>query len=110
MSEGDVRDHPGAEKGRDAPARAVEKLLGDDDVCRRILFLERADRRSRNDPLDAQQFHCVNVGSKRQFSRRDAVSAAMPRQKGDASAFESPDDEVVRRFTEWGLNADLMRV
>src|SRR5262245_2200660 len=38
------------------------------------------------------------------------MSAPMPRQKGDARAFERPDDEVVRRLTERGLNADLMRV
>src|SRR5262249_40617627 len=110
MSERDVRDQAFAEKRRNAPARAVEELLGDDDVCRRVLFLQSADRRSGYDSLDAQQFQGVDVGAKRQFGRRDAMPAPMPRQKGDTRAFERPDDEVVRRHAEWSLNSDLMRV
>src|SRR5215475_10347663 len=110
MCEPDMGDHAFAEEGRDTPARAVEELIGDHDVHRRIPLLQRADRRGRNDTFDAKQFHRIDVGAKRQFGWRDAMAAPVPRQEGYARAFERPYNEVIRRFAEWGLYADLFYV
>src|SRR5262245_52694298 len=35
------------------------------------------------------------------------MAAPVSRQEGDARAFERPENEVVRRFAVWGLDADL---
>src|SRR5215510_16028362 len=38
------------------------------------------------------------------------MAAPVSRQECDAGAFERPENEVVRRFAEWGLDADLPHV
>src|SRR5262249_39454437 len=38
------------------------------------------------------------------------MAAPVPRQEGDARAFERPENEVVRRFAERSLDADLTHV
>src|SRR5262245_6657683 len=110
MGKRDVRDQAFAEESRDATARSVEELIGDDDVHRRVPLLQRADRRGRNNTFDSQQFHRIDVGAKRQFGRHEAMAAPVSRQEGDARAFERPENEVVRRFAERSLDADLTHV
>src|SRR5262245_15039949 len=110
MGEPDVRDHSLAEESRDAPARSVEELIGDDDVHRRVPLLQRTHRRGRNYTFDSQQFHRIDVGAKRQLGRHEPMAAPVPRQEGDASALERTQNEVVRGFAERGLDADLPHV
>jgi hypothetical protein len=72
---------PSPKKVEARPARAVEELIGEDEIERPMLFLERADRAERNNALDAQRFHGVDVGAEVQLRGRDAMPAPVPRQK-----------------------------
>src|SRR5215207_9772136 len=112
VRERDVADDALAEEGRFVRARAgaVEELVGDDHVERRVLLLERADGRGRKYPLDAEQLHGVDVGAEGQLGRQVLVPAAVARQEGHALAFERADDEGVRRRAEWRLDRHLLHV
>src|SRR5687768_18001556 len=84
----------------DAPTRPIEKLIGNYHVERRVLFLQRSHRRRRQDSFDAQHFHRVYVRAKWHFSRREKMSATMPRQKRNSLSLECADDQGVRRITK----------
>ena len=86
MRERDVRDEPAAEERADAPLRAIEELIGHDDVERLVLLLQAADRARRQDPLDAEHLEAVDVRAEVQLRRQDAMPDAVPRQKRDALA------------------------
>ena len=73
MREADVRDQAVAEKCRDAPARAVDELIGNHEIQRLVLFLERAHRAERKNALHAQRFHAPDVGAEIQLRWREAM-------------------------------------
>jgi hypothetical protein len=55
IGEADMRHQAFAEKRGDAAARAIEKLIGDHELQRRVFFLERSDgaqRQMRSTPSD----------------------------------------------------------
>src|SRR5687768_13760208 len=71
-----VRSDAVAEKCADAALRAIEELIGHDDVERRILLLEAADSAGGDDPLDAQQFEPEDIGAKVELGRKKAMPVA----------------------------------
>ena len=92
VGERDVRDQAAAEERADAPLRAIEELVGHDDVERRVFVLEAADRARRDDALDAEHLEAVDVGAEVQLGRQDAVADAVPRQERHALAAQRADD------------------
>ena len=95
VGEADVGDEALAEEGRDAAAGAVEELIGEDEVLRAVLFFERTDGAERDDALDAERFHAVDVGPKVELRGRDAMSAAVTGEEGDAASGEVAEDVIV---------------
>ena len=89
---------------------AIDELVRDHKVGGLVLFLERANRRERQDALHAQVFHAVNVGAKVDFRRQDAVSAAMARKKRHLAPFQRAEHVSVRRFAERGLHCNFTDV
>ena len=102
-----MRDQAFAEEGRDAAARAVEELVGDDEIERAMLFLERADGAEGDDALHAERFHAVDIGAEVQFRRRDAVTAPVAREKRHLLAGERAEDIVVRRHRRMAFRSTL---
>ena len=76
MREADMRDQAFAEKRRHPAARAVDKLIGDHEIERLVLFLERPHRAQRKNPLHAQRLESVNVRAEIQLRRRNAMALA----------------------------------
>src|SRR6185369_6319604 len=101
-----VRNNSFAEESRlsHASACAIEKLIGNHHIERRILLLQRANGRRRKNTLDAQQLHRIDVRAEWNFSRSQTVTTSVTRQKGNAFAFESADDECVGRWSKRSLN------
>ncbi len=97
IGEADVGDQAFAEEGGDAAAGAVEELVGDDEIERAVLFLERADGAEGEDALDAERFHAVDIGAEVQFGGRDAMAASVAREEGDVAAGEFADDVSYRK-------------
>jgi len=60
---------------------AVNELVGDDEVRRLVFFLEGADGGDRDDALDAELLHAVDVGAEVELRRQDAVAATVAREK-----------------------------
>ncbi len=104
VGEADVGHQAFAEEGGDAAAGAVEELVGDDEIERAVLFLERADGAEGDDALHAQRLHAVDVGAEVQLRGRDAVAAAVAREEGDLASGERAEDVVVRRAAEGRLD------
>ena len=109
MREPDVRHQAAAEERRDPPARAVEELVGNDEVHRLVFLLQAADRARRQDVLDAERLEAVDVGPEVQLGRQQPVSGAVPRQKRHALAAQRPDDVGRRRLAERRLHAAAPR-
>src|SRR5690348_3267436 len=82
----------------------VKELIRDHEIGRSILFLQAADRRNREDVLNTQQFHCVNVCAEGQFTRRQTVSTTVPGQKGNRHAVQFADDEGIGRRAKRGFH------
>ena len=74
MREADVRDQAVAEERADAPARAIEELIGNDEVERLVVLAQAADGARRQDPLDAEQLEAVDVGAEVQLGRQQPVA------------------------------------
>jgi hypothetical protein len=59
----------------------IVKLRGQDQISRRILLLQAANRRHRNNPANIQRPKRVNVGAIINFVRQNPMAAAVSRQK-----------------------------
>ena len=110
LVECDVGHDAAAEKGGFAPFCAVEELIGDEEIHRRIIFAKRAHRADGNDVLDAENFQRIDVGAVIDFARREEMAASVARKKSDAAAFERAHDECIRGIAEGSLDADFTRV
>src|SRR5208337_3188807 len=101
IGKADVRHHAAAEKSVYAMASAIEKLVGDDEVQRLMLFLQRSDCGDRNDALDSKLFEAVNIGAEIQLAGQDAMAASMARQERHSAALDRAAHVGVRRRAEW---------
>ena len=97
IGEADVRDQPFAEESGDAAAGAVEELIGDHEIERVMFFFREPTALKRDDALDSECFHAVDVGAEVQLRRRNAMAAAVARQEYDLFSGEFADDIVIRR-------------
>jgi hypothetical protein len=101
MRECHVADETFAKKRADAPARAIEKLIGHDEVERPEILTQAAHGARRQDPFDAQQLESKNVGPEVELRRRQPVADAVPREKGDAPAAQRGNDIGPGRIAKW---------
>ena len=74
------------------PLGAVEELIGNDELERAVLLLERADGAERDDPLDAELLEALDIGAEIELRRRDAMAASVTRQERHLLAGERADD------------------
>src|SRR5690606_24562145 len=93
----DVRDDRPFVKRVLTPPRAVDKLVGDDQVSRLDVGLEAPGGARTDDPRDAELFHRPEVGPIVDRSGRYAVVFAVPRQKGHTLAAHFSE----RHFVAW---------
>jgi hypothetical protein len=77
MREAHVSDDVFVKERRRPAFGAVEKLIGNDEVQRFQLLLQRADGAKRKQPFDAKLLEAVNVGAKGKIRGADAVSASV---------------------------------
>ena len=103
MREPDVGHDASAEERADAALRAIEELVGHDDVERLVVLAEAADRARREDPLDAEQLEAEDVGPEVQLRRQDAVARAVPREERHAAPAQG------RRHVRAGRRAERRR-
>ena len=82
------------------PLRAIDELIGDDDVERLVFLLQAADRAGREDVLHAQHLHPEDVGAEVQLRRRQPVAGAVAREKRDALAAQRAEHVRTRRIAE----------
>ncbi len=101
LGEPDMRHDAVAEEGVDAMPRAIDELIGDNEVQRPMLFLQRADGRERQNALDAKLLHAMNVGAIVDLGRRETMPVAVARQKRDLAAFQRAQHVGVGRRAEW---------
>src|SRR6185369_4941403 len=85
----------------------IEKLIRNHHIQRRILLLQRTNRRSRENTLDTKQLHRIDVRAKRNFCRRESMTTPVSRKKSNALAFECADDERIGRWSKRSVNFDF---
>ena len=103
-----VRDQTVAEEGAGATLCAIEELIGHHHVQRRDLFLEAADRARREDPVDAEQLEAEDVGPIVQLRGHEAVTGAVPGEKGHAASAEHAGDVGPARIAERRRHAHFL--
>src|SRR5215469_8424351 len=81
-------------------ARAVEELIGDDELQRLVLFLERSDGGNGDDALDAELLESVDIGAEVEFGWKNSVAASVACEEGDLAAFEHAANVGVGRSAE----------
>ena len=91
-------------------SRAVEELVGNDEIGRHILLLKAADSRHRQDVIDTEHLHRIDVCPKGKLTRREFVSPPMSRQKSDRHSVEFTNYKCVRGLAEWRFNWDLPHI
>src|ERR1700692_2868245 len=107
MREGHMGHKAFAEKCRYPLAGAIHELIGDQKFSGPQIFLQRTDRAHRNDSLDAQQLHGVNIGPIINFAGQNSVPAAVPRQERNALPFQCSQHNGLGRLAEWSSNLDF---
>ena len=110
MREADVRDDAVAEERADAALRAIEELIGDEQIERRVFFFQAPDRARRQQPLDAERLEAVDVRAEIQIRGLDLVSLAVTREEHDVLARELPRHVRSRRRAERRLHRDFLAV
>ena len=109
MGERHVRREAAAEKRADARLCAIEKLVGDDDIERRVFGLEAADRAGRDDALRSQQLESKDVCPEVELRWKQTVTRAVPRQKRDPLSAERAEEIRTRRIAERRCSASVPR-
>src|SRR6185503_7072290 len=89
---------------------AIEELIRKHNVHRLEFLAKRADRACRDDSLDAQHLHRVDVRAKRDLSRQKLMSSSMPRKKRNSLIGERADKERVRRLAKRSRKGDLFDI
>src|SRR5687768_1394995 len=110
MRERHVRRETAAEKCADAAVRAIEELIGHDDVERRIFVLQAANGTGRDDPVGTKQLEPEDVRAKVELRRQQAMARPVSREKCDALAAERADQIRSRRVAERRLQRFLFSV
>src|SRR5262249_55541251 len=100
VREGDVRDEPVPEERTDTAPGAIEELVGNDELLRHVLLLQRPDGARGENELRAEQLHPEDVRAVIELSRHLAVADAVPRQKRHAFAPQGADDVRPGRIAE----------
>jgi hypothetical protein len=106
----DMAHEPFAEEALLPGEGPVDELVHDHERSGWKLLAQRADRADRNDVGHAEALERVDVGAVVDPGGRDAMTAAMTGQEGDAAAPELADQELVRRLAERRLRLDPARV
>ena len=112
MSKSHMPDDAVAEKCRFvcSCSRSVEELVRNHKIRRSIFLLKRADGRDRQNVLDAEHLHRVDVRPKGKFARRKLMPASMPRQKRHGHTIQFAHNERIRRRTKRRLNGNLPHI
>ncbi len=110
IAEGHVAHDAVAEEGGDAVEGAVDELVGNDEVGGLVLFLERADGGDGEDALDAELLQGVDVGAEVELGGKNAMAAAVAREKGDLAALELAENEGVGGCAEGRFHALFVNV
>src|SRR5437773_4641702 len=87
-------------------AAAIATLRWQQDISRRIFFLQTANGRDRDDPAHVERTQRVNVRPMIQLVRQQAVTASMSRQKINLPSAYFPANQDIRRRAKWSV--DLM--
>jgi len=105
LGKGDVRDDAAAKKRvLEVALGAVKELVGQDDVARAILGLERADGANADDPMNIKGLHRPQVGAVVQLAGEDTVTARMTGEEDDFAPSEPAREKFVRRVAKRGFN------
>ena len=94
-----------AEERIHAVAGAIEKLVGNHELQRLVLFLQRSHGGDGNDPFHAQLLEAINIGAEIQFAGKNAVPASVTRQERHFAALQRAQDIGVGRLAERRLQA-----
>jgi hypothetical protein len=103
IAKSNVRDDAVAEESIDAVPGAIEELVGDHEIERLVLFLQRSHGRNRNNALHSQLLKAVNVGAEIQFAGEKFVAAGMAREKRHLAALERAQNVGIRRIAKGSL-------
>ena len=99
---------PAAEKSVPlALARPIEELRRQDDVLRRVSFLQAAHRRHAENPAHAERPQRPDIRAMIQLVRQDAVAPRVPRQEKHLPPRDAPAENRVRRRAERRLHVVL---
>src|SRR5438552_17847396 len=88
-------------------ARAIKELIGDDELHRFVLFLQRTNRGNGNNTLDSELLKAINVGAKIQLGRKNAMPTPMACQERDLSAFQCAETVGVGGLPERRAQAEF---
>ena len=88
-------------------ARAIKELIGDDELHRLVLFLQRTNRGNGNNALDSELLKAINVGAKIQLGRKNAMPTPMPGEERDLSAFQRAENVGIRGLSERRAQAEF---
>src|SRR5436305_1651268 len=86
--------------------RAVEKLVGQDNVARFIFCLERTHGADADEPRDAKLFHRPNVGTMIELGGQNAMTTAMPGQEHDLAPRHYSSKQLIGRRPKRGTDLE----
>ncbi len=86
------------------PFGAVNELIRNHDMAGGDGIFQRTDRRNRDDLLDTQLLHAVDIGAVVDLGRQQAVPASVTRQKHHLDAVQNSGHIFVGRIAEGGLD------
>src|SRR2546426_6570834 len=98
---------PVAQEGGSASARAIDQLVRHHHVEGLDVLAQATDGTYGKDELDAELLEGVDVGTRGNFGREDAMTDAVSRQEGNSLARQRADYEIVARQPEGCVDAQL---
>src|SRR5277367_2568773 len=110
IRKGNVRHNPVTEKCIYTMTSAIEKLVWNDKLEGLVVFLKRTDGGDGDYTLCTQLLEGVNISAKVQLTRKNAVSAPMPRQECNLAPFERTQNKGIRGIAKGSVQADFLRI
>src|SRR5262249_52398419 len=84
-----VGDNALSKESIDTMPSAIEKLIGDYEFKRRVLFLQRSNRGNGNNALHSELFETMYVSPEIQLRRKNSMTPRVPGQAREFATFES---------------------
>src|ERR1035441_1688911 len=110
LAKSNVRHQSVTEEGVHAMPGAIDELIGNHEIQRLVLLLQRTHRRQRKNALHPELLESVNIGAIRKLGGHQTMSAPMTGEERDLAATQCAQNVRIGRRSKWRLQRHFVHI